>query len=90
MGLAHTKYWINTVLNFKQPSYKVLVFFSCGHITLSVQMLKKAWFLEEGMTCVRRAENILTYSNPQQQKVAIATHMKSEAHLSFFNSGPQD
>lgn len=37
-----TKYWINKVQNFKQPSYKVLLFFSCGHITLNVQMLKKA------------------------------------------------
>lgn len=33
-----TKYLINTVQNFKHPSYKVLVFFSCGHFTLSVQM----------------------------------------------------
>jgi hypothetical protein len=36
-----TKYLINIVQNFKQPSYKVLVFFSCGHFTLNVQMLKK-------------------------------------------------
>lgn len=33
-----TKYLINTVQNFKQPSYKVLAFFSCGLTTLSVQM----------------------------------------------------
>ena len=39
------KYLINTVQNFKQPSYKVLVFYSCGHITLSVQMLKKGMIL---------------------------------------------